>query len=449
MTGLATRPVVYSFTDHRVHRQEPPLIIAEGDGIRVRDVGGREYIDALSGLWHANLGFSEPDLIAAATAAYAELPAFACALGRTSAETVLLAEELLQAAGGKFRSVYFGASGSEAVESVLKFLWLAGNTGGAPARKLIVTRDSGFHGTTLGAATLAGIPRQHDGFDLPLPFTVRVPRVHFYRDHLDGESEDEYVARIVRTTRERILAAGPENVAAMVAEPVMAAGGVLVPPDGYWPAMARLLAELDVPLVSDEVVCGFGRLGHLFGYQRFGLEPAAVTVAKGITAGYAPLGAVLLGADLTAAIAAAADTHGVLGHGSTFGGHPVAAAVARANLRIIRERKIYERVAELETLLETSLEELLNLPVVGEVRCVGGLAAVELMADGVARRPFDPERGIGRRVAAEARARGLIVRDLGDVIALCPPLITGATEVMEIVSKLRAAIVAAVTEEAR
>ncbi|MBT2363973.1 aminotransferase class III-fold pyridoxal phosphate-dependent enzyme [Streptomyces sp. ISL-10] len=448
MADLATEPIVYSFTDHRVYRRESPLIIAEGDGIRIRDTAGKEYIDALSGLWHANLGFSDSEMIEAATAAYSKLPAFACALGRTSAETELLAGELLTAAGGRFSSVYFSASGSEAVESVLKFLWLASNTNGAPSRKLVVTRDSGFHGTTLGAASLAGIPNQHAGFDLPLPFTVRVPRVHFYRDHVDGETEDEYVDRVLRTTRRRIEEAGPENVAAMVAEPVMAAGGVLVPSDGYWPAMARLLADLGIPLVSDEVVCGFGRIGPLFGHQRFGLEPAAVTVAKGITAGYAPLGAVLLGPDLTGALADAAEEHGVLGHGSTFGGHPVAAAVARANLRALHERGLQGRVAELEISLRTSLEGLLDLPVVGEVRCIGGLAAVELMAGAAARRPFAAERRVGRRVAAKARELGLIVRDLGDVIALCPPLITSASDVAEIVSRLRQAITATLEEEA-
>ncbi|MGW3173917.1 aminotransferase family protein [Streptomyces sp. NPDC001153] len=448
MADLATAPLVYSFTDHRVYRRESPLVIAEGDGIRIRDTGGKEYIDALSGLWHANLGFSDAELIEAATSAYTRLPAFACALGRSSAESESLAHELLAASGGHFTSVYFAASGSEAVESVLKFLWLASNANGTPSRKLVVTRDSGFHGTTLGAASLAGITNQHAGFDLPLPFTVRVPRVHFYRDHLDGETEDEYIDRILRTTRRRIVAAGPENVAAMVAEPVMAAGGVLVPPDGYWPAMARLLDDLGIPLVSDEVVCGFGRLGHLFGYQRFGLRPAAVTVAKGITAGYAPLGAVLLGADLTDSVAAAAEKYGVLGHGSTYGGHPVAAAVARANLRAFHERGTQHRVAELEASLRASLESLLDLPVVGEVRCVGGLAAVELMADGAARRPFDPERRIGRRVAARAREFGLIVRDLGDVLALCPPLITSVSEVSEIVSRLHKAITATLEEKA-
>ncbi|TGZ13544.1 adenosylmethionine-8-amino-7-oxononanoate aminotransferase [Streptomyces sp. S816] len=447
MAELATEPIVYSFTDHRVYREESPLVIAEGEGIRIRDTAGKEYIDALSGLWHANLGFSDAELIEAATSAYRRLPAFPCALGRGSVEAQALAHELLAAAEGRFSSVYFAASGSEAVESVLKFLWLASNADGTPDRKLVVTRDSGFHGTTLGAASLAGIPNQHAGFDLPLPFTVRVPRAHYYRDHLDGESRAEYVERIVRTTRKRIEEAGPENVAAMVAEPVMAAGGVLVPPEEYWPAMDRLLTDLGIPLVADEVVCGFGRLGPLFGHRRFGLRPAAVTVAKGITAGYAPLGAVLLGPDLTRSVAGAAESYGVLGHGSTFGGHPVAAAVARAHLRALAERGIEARVAALEASLHACLEGLLELPVVGEVRCVGGLAAVELMADGASRRPFDPERRIGRRVARKARELGLIVRDLGDVLALCPPLITDAGDVAEIVSRLRAAITATLKEE--
>ncbi|MFJ5631837.1 aspartate aminotransferase family protein [Streptomyces goshikiensis] len=447
MGDLATEPILYSFTDHRVYRRESPLTIAEGEGIRIRDTSGKEYVDALSGLWHANLGFSDTELIDAATAAYSRLPAFACALGRTSAETELLAGELIAASGRRFSSVYFAASGSEAVESVLKFLWLAANTNGTPSRKLVVTRDSGFHGTTLGAASLAGIPNQHAGFDLPLPFTVRVPRVHYYRDHLDGETQDEYVDRIVRITRQRIEEAGPEDVAAMVAEPVMAAGGVLVPCDGYWPAMSRTLSDLGIPLVSDEVVCGFGRLGTLFGYERFGLDPVAVTVAKGITAGYAPLGAVLLGPGLTESLADAAEEYGVLGHGSTFGGHPVAAAVARANLRAFHERDLPGRVADLETSLRAAMEGLLDLPVVGEVRCIGGLAAVELMADATARRAFDPGRRIGRRVAAKARELGLIVRDLGDVIAMCPPLITTPGEVTEIVSILREAISATHREE--
>jgi 4-aminobutyrate--pyruvate transaminase len=443
MTELATGPIIYSFTDHRAYRDEQPMTIVEGDGIRVRDVAGVEYIDALSGLWHANLGFSNDELISAATSAYRRLPAFPCALGRASQDVVLLADELLTACGGAFRSVYFAASGSEAVESVIKFFWLANNADARPGRNLIITRDSSFHGTTLGAASLAGIPRQHSGFNLPLPFVVRVPRVHPYRDRLDGENDDEYVDRIIHVTRERIESAGPDNVAAMIAEPVMAAGGVLVPPDGYWPAMASLLANLGIPLVSDEVVCGFGRLGNLFGYQRFGLSPAAVTVAKGITAGYAPLGAVLLGADLTAGVAAAADVYGGLGHGSTYGGSPVAAAIARANLRILGQHGAIAQVAELETALKASLEGLLDLPQVGEVRCIGGLAALELMADGAARQPFPAEKEMGRRVAAEARSLGLIVRDLGDVIALCPPLVTGAADVAEIVSILEKAILRA------
>src|SRR5690606_34901871 len=349
--------------------------------------------------------------------------------------SVELAEKLVQLTEGRMRTAFFTNSGSEANDTVIKMVWYYNNALGRTEKKKIIARARGYHGVTVASASLTGLAPNHRGFDLPLSKMKHVSCPHFYREAGEGETEAMFATRMADELEAMILREGPETVAAFIGEPVMGAGGVIVPPETYWDKIQAVCRKYDVLLIADEVITGFGRLGTMFGSQKFDIQPDIMVLSKQITSSYQPLAAVLLGEKVHSVIARYSGELGVFGHGYTASGHPVATAVALENICIIEERGLVENAARSGEVLQSSLRALAGHPMVGEVRGTGLIAAVELVADKQTKRPFDPLGKAGAAVFERAHAHGLIVRGIQDSIAFCPPLIITEDQVRDMVER--------------
>ncbi len=421
------------------HQARGPQVMVEGKGIRVRDASGREYLDAMAGLWCVNAGYGRSEIVEAIAAQAARLPFFHSFAGMANEPSILLADRLVRLLPGDMSHVFFANSGSEANETQIKLVWAYQNLLGKPRKKKILARRRAYHGVTLGAASASGLPHIHGVFDLPLPGFLHLTPPHHWSEAREGESQRAFAERLARELDETIRAEDPETVAAFFAEPVIGAGGVLVPPDGYFEAVQEVLRRHDVLLVADEVICGFGRLGEWFGSQRFAIEPDLVTVAKGLTSGYVPMSAAVVSRRVWDVLAR--ESKGVFGHGFTYSAHPVAAAAGLANLDVIEREDLVGNARSVGSYLQMALRETFGAhPLVGEVRGVGLIAAVELAADRARRRPFDPALRVGQRAMEAAAAEGMLVRGLGNAIALSPPLVIRESEIDEVVERLRRAI---------
>ena len=407
-----------------------PLVIVEGRGARVRDAAGRWYLDAMAGLWCVNAGHGRREIADAMAEQAGRLAYYHGFAGAANEPAVRLAAKLLELAPAPMARVFFASSGSEANDTQLKLIWLYNNLRGKPAKKKVIGRRRGYHGSTVAAASLTGLPYVHAGFDLPLPGFVHVAPAHWPLEAEPGESEDAYAARLARELEEEIARQGAETVAAFFAEPVMGAGGVLVPPETYFAKIAPVLRRHDVLLVADEVICGFGRLGRWFGSQRFGIAPDLVTVAKGLTSGYAPLSACLVSAPIVDVLRDASASAGPLSHGYTYSGHPVAAAAALANLAIFAREGLVERAERTGQRLQRELRaRFAGHPRLRDVRGVGLIAALE---------PRDPEDA--KRWQALLLADGVITRAVAGAVALSPPLTLADDELDELVAALQRAL---------
>ncbi|HVL57878.1 MAG TPA: aspartate aminotransferase family protein [Burkholderiaceae bacterium] len=444
LTPLAERDVrfhLHPYTQLRQHERDGPLVIVRGDGMRVIDEQGNAYLEGIAGLWCASLGFSERRLADAAERQMRTLPYYHSFSGRVSSPVAELAERLIALAPAPMARVLFANSGSESNDTAFKLVRYYNNALGRPNKKKIIGRVRGYHGVTAAAASMSGLPMMHHGFDLPLPGIVHVGCPHHYQYARDGETPEQFAARLADELEQTILTEGPDTVAAFIAEPVQAAGGVIVPPPGYWERIQQVLRRHDVLLIADEVVCGFGRLGHRFGCDAFGIKPDLITVAKMLTSAYMPLSALYVSAPVYEAIADASAQAGMFWHGYTYSGHPVACAVALETLRIYDEDRILERVQRVGPRLQQGLREFATHPLVADVRGLGLIAGVELARDPAARTPFDPKRGVGAYLMRRALAHGLIVRALaGDIIAFAPPLIASESDVDEIVERFGRAL---------
>jgi putrescine aminotransferase len=333
--------------------------------------------------------------------------------------------------------VFFANSGSEANDTVVKLVRYFWKLQGRPSKQTVIGRTYGYHGVTLAAASLSGLPNMHPQFGLPLAGFAHVPAPYWYAEGGDLTAE-QYGQRAAQALEDKILALGPETVGAFVGEPVQGAGGVIVPPAGYWAEIQRICRQYDVLLVADEVICGFGRTGRWFGSERFGIEPDVMTVAKGLSSGYLPIAAVLLGLRVGDALAAAGEEWA---HGFTYSGHPVAAAVALENLRIIEAEGLHLRAGgPLGDHFALRLASLADHPLVGEVRTCGLLGALELVEDKAARRYFPPARKVGLTCREHCIANGLVMRAVRDVMILAPPLIMTEAEIDEMVARARRAL---------
>ena len=422
----AARDVAYHlhpYTNARKHEADGPLIIAGGDGVYVYDDAGNRYIEGLAALWCASLGFSEERLVEAAVRQMRALPYYHNFAHKSALPTIDLAEKLVAMAPGRMAKALFANSGSEANDSAVKLVWYYNNALGRPEKKKIISRSRGYHGITVASGSLTGLPYNHKAFDLPIANILHTTCPHHYRQAEADESEAAFAARCAEDLETLILAEGPETVAAFIGEPVMGAGGVIVPPPGYWPRIQAVLRKYDMLLIADEVICGFGRTGHMFGCETYGIEPDMVTVAKALSSAYLPISATLMSDAIYQAVADHTAAIGTFGHGYTSSGHPVSAAVALETLAIYEERDILGHVQAVAPHFQARLHALAGHPLVGEARGVGMIGALELVADKATKAPFDPPARVGPYAAKRAEAHGAIVRALVDTVALCPPLI--------------------------
>ena len=436
-----TRYHLHPYTQPRHLERDGPLVITRGEGVYVYGEDGKKYLEAMAGLWCASLGFSERRLADAAARQMQVLPYYHSFSGKVPGPVAELVETMMRWAPVPMARVLFANSGSESNDTAYKLVRMYNNARGLPKKKKILARVKGYHGVTVAAASMSGLPIMHTQFDLPLPDIVRVGCPHPYQYAKEGESPEAFAARLADELEQTILAEGPETVAAFIAEPVQGAGGVIIPPPGYFERVQAILAKYDLLFIADEVITGFGRLGTNFGTQYYGLKPDLITVAKMMTSAYIPMSALYINDKVYQVIADAAATIGTFGHGYTYSGHPVACAVALETLRIYESDHIVEHVQRVGARLQAGLRKYVGHPLVGDVRGIGLIGAIELAADPKARKPFDAALGVGPYLAKAAQNNGLIVRVMaGDIVAFSPPLIITEAEIDDLLGKFDLAL---------
>lgn len=432
--------LLHPTTNLKLHQEKGPAVHARAKGVYLWDNRGRQYIEGMAGLWCTALGYGEEELAEVAmeqirTLSYSQLFA-----SKTNEPSVLLAEKLKAMAPFDAGRVFFGLSGSDANDTQIKLMWLYHNAIGKPEKKKIISRWGGYHGVTVASGSLTGLRPFHSNFDLPIPQVLHTDRPHYYRDAEGAESEIDFCERIVGNLEDLIVREGPETIAAFIAEPILGAGGVIVPPAGYYEKVQEVLAKYDILFIDDEVICGFGRTGNPFGAQTMGIAPTTMSVAKALSSAYQPISAVLIPEFMYEPFVEASSAVGVFGHGFTYSGHPVCAAVALRTLEIMEERDLFAQAARAGEVFQERLLGLEEHPLVGNARGAGLIGAVELMADKAARTPFPPATGVGAYCNERCEARGLIARNLMDTIALCPPLIITEDQIGELFDKLELAL---------
>jgi L-2,4-diaminobutyrate transaminase len=431
--------VLHPATSIADHLRTGPRIMSEGSGVWLTDVAGKRYLDAVAGLWCVNIGYGRAEVAEAMGAQARRLGYYHTFSSMSNEPQIRLADRLLGMVPGRMSKVFFGNSGSDANDTQVKLVWYYNNLRGRPRKKKIIARLQGYHGSTVASASLTGLPMFHRAFDLPIPHVLHAATPYHYRNAAPGTSEEAYAAALAAELDALIEREGPDTVAAFIAEPVMGAGGVLVPPRTYFERVQAVLRKHDVLMIADEVICGFGRLGRPFGSHVYGIDPDLVTVAKGLTSGYFPLSAVVISEKVWSVLQAGSPEIGAFAHGFTYSGHPVGAAAAMANLDILLGEDLVGNAARVGGYLQARLREQLGAhPMVGEIRGLGLIAGVELVADRATRQPFDAVVKVGQRVAARCLEDGLIVRALpvGHVIALSPPLCITLEEIDQVVAGL-------------
>ena len=434
--------VLHPYTDLMLHQEVGPVVMARGKGVRVWDEAGKQYIESAAGLWCASLGFDNERLVQAAAKQMRSLPFYHGFTAKSHEPMIELAEMLIARAPVPMSKVFFANSGSEANDTAIKMVWYLNNALGRPKKKKIIGREKGYHGITVASGSLTGLANNHRSFDLPLPGFLHTLAPHRYRHGLPGESEEAFAARCADELERLIVAEGPDTVAAMWAEPVMGAGGVILPPRGYFEKIQAVLRRYDVLLVADEVICGFWRTGNYWGSQTFAIQPDIITCAKALSAAFLPISAVMVNQKVFDALAKESHEIGTFGHGYTYSGHPAAAAVAVEALKIYDEMEIGEHVRQVGPHMQDGLRvRFEGHPLVGEVRGTGLIGAIELVADKETRASFDPGAKMGLRLARLCEQNGVIVRPLaGDVLAFSPPLIITPAEVDEMLDGVARAL---------
>ncbi|MDF8357558.1 aspartate aminotransferase family protein [Ensifer adhaerens] len=432
--------VLHPYTNAATHMEEGPLVISRGDGIHVVDIEGNRYIEALAGLFCASLGFSEQRLATAGAAQLSELPFYHSFGGKSHKPGIALAERLLALSPVPMSKVFFANSGSEANDSAIKLAWYYHNAIGKPEKKKIISRVKAYHGVTVASASLTGLPNNHRDFDLPIERILHTDCPGYYRFGHAGETEEQFASRCAQSLEDLILREGPETVAAFFAEPLMGSGGCIVPPPTYYEKIQAVLRKYDVLLIADEVICGFGRLGTMFGIEAFGIEPDMISTAKQLSAGYQPIAALMVNEKIAEAVRAESRKIGTFGHGFTYSGHPVAAAVALETLSIYEERDILGHVRSVAPVFQRELKALEAHPLVGEARGMGLIGTLELVADKESRAPFDPALAVAAHAGRRAQVHGVITRAMGDNFTLCPPLIITADEIRDLFQRVGRAL---------
>lgn len=435
-----TRSVIHGLTNLKRHLEIGPTVIESGHGVWVRDNHGREYIEAMSGLWCIALGYGDKRLAAVAARQMEQLAYYPLISHKSHPQAIELAEKLLAIAPVPMSRVWFANSGSEANDCAIRLAWYYWNAVGKPGKRKLMAHQQSYHGNTIATASLSGVAYNHQGFNLPLPGFLHVACPHYYRGGQAGESEAAYTQRLLAALEARIEAEGADTIAAFFTEPVIAAGGVIMPPAGYFDGLQKLLKKHDILLVCDEVVTGFARTGNMFGATTMNLLPDMLVCAKALSSAYIPISALLVNERIFTAMARQSDELGSFGLTMTYCGHPVASAVAREAIRIYEEEDFPARVRRLEAPFLGGLRRLATHPLVGEVRGLGLLAGVELVRDKNTHEPFAKTQKIGAICAALCEKHGLMLRAIGDTLALCPPLVISETEIEELLARLRLAL---------
>ena len=443
LAELDRRYAFHPFTGLASHERDgPSAMMVKGDGVRLEDSHGNSYIDGMAGLWCVNAGYGR-DEIADAMRDQAKTLAYCHAFSSLSSDMpTLLAERLVRGAPVPMSKVFFGNSGSDANDTQVKLVWYYNNVRGKPAKKKIIARKRGYHGVTIMAGGMTGLPGVHAGFDLPLPFVKHTTAPHRLWDGY-GLTDAEFVAKLMEDLERLIDEEGAETIGGMIVEPVMAAGGVIVPPKGYYEALREVLDRHDIILIADEVVCGFGRLGHAYGSQALGLQPDTMTIAKGVTSAYFPLSGCLVSEKIWDVLIEGSGKYGAFGHGFTYSAHPIGAAAAMANLDIIDNESLIAAAATQGEYLHGVLQDsFADHPLVGEIRGFGLIGAIELVARKEPPQPFDAGLTIAARVVKAAMERGVITRALpnSDSLAFSPPLIISRADIDTLVHGVRDAL---------
>ena len=431
---------LHGYTNARRHEDTGAMVIARGEGPYVFDEAGNKYLEGMSGLFSVALGFSEQRLIDAATRQLQALPFYHVFGHKTHGPVAALAQKLIDIAPVPMSKVFFTNSGSEANDTAVKLIWFYNNARGLPQKKKIIARQGAYHGVTIASGSLTGLPYNHRGFDLPIAGILHASCPHYYRYGRPGESEEAFSQRLVDELEQLILREGPDTIAALFGEPMMASGGIMPPPRGYWQGVQALCRQYDILLVADEVVCGFGRTGAMFGCQTFGITPDMMVLSKQLSSSYMPISALLMNDKVYRVIRDYSGEIGTLGHGLTAGGHPVAAAVALENINIIEERGLVARAAQLGDYLHSRLQQFAAHPLVGEIRGQGLIAAIELVADKAGKQQFSPPGKAGVYFNSRCQAHGLIIRNGADNIIICPPLIVDESHIDFLVDVLGRAL---------
>ena len=423
-----------------VHEDSKPLILDKGEGIYVYDIQGNKYIEGLAGLWCNALGFGNESLVETAANQMQKFGYGSLFASKSHEPAIMLSEKLIEMSPYQEGKVFFGNSGSDANDTQFKLFTYLNNALGKPKKKKFLARKKGYHGITVASGSMTGIPANHKLFDLPLPNFFHTDTPHFYREQISNETEEAFVARLTSNLEELIIKEGSDSFMAMIAEPLIGAGGVLIPPKNYFPAIQAVLDKYDIPLIDDEVVCGFGRTGNCWGYETFSMRPSSITIAKALSSGYIPISAVIVPEDIFEPIKKASNDVGVFGHGYTYSGHPVACAVALRTLEIYEELNLFSHVEKIAPKFEERVNKLGAFEFVGEARGIGLIAALEIVKNKSTKENFDPYGKVGKQIAEICQKNGLIVRAIGDVIAICPPLIITEEQVDEMFDILEASL---------
>ncbi|SQF94141.1 aminotransferase [Paucimonas lemoignei] len=430
--ALSSEHHLAPFSDYKQLKEVGPRIITRSSGVYLWDSEGHKILDGMSGLWCVAIGYGRDELADAAAKQMRELPYYNLFFMTAHPPVLELAKVISDIAPAGMNHVFFTGSGSEGNDTMLRMVRHYWAIKGQPNKKTIISRVNGYHGSTVAGASLGGMTYMHEQGDLPIPGIVHIPQPYWFGEGGDM-TPDEFGIWAAEQLEKKILELGVDNVGAFIAEPIQGAGGVIVPPESYWPKIKEILDKYDILFVADEVICGFGRTGEWFGSDFYGLKPDMMTIAKGLTSGYIPMGGLIVRDEVVAVL----NEGGDFNHGFTYSGHPVAAAVALENIRILREERIVERVkAETAPYLQKRLRELSDHPLVGEVRGVGLLGAIELVKDKATRERYTG-KGAGMICRTFCFENGLIMRAVGDTMIIAPPLVISFAEIDELIEKAR------------
>ena len=449
---IDVRTLLHPSTSIADHLANGPRIMVQGEGVHVKDSNGNRYLDGAAGLWCVNVGYGRQEIVDAITRQASALPYFHSFTSMSNEPSIRLADRILRWAPEGMSKVIFGSGGSDANDTNIKLVWYYNNMRGLARKKKIISRQRAYHGVSVSSGSLTGLPINHVAFDLPLPMMKHTHSVDCYREKPAGMTEAEFSAYLAAELEKLILAEDPGTVAAFIAEPVMGTGGVLVPPEGYFPAIQKVLDKYDVLMIADEVICGFGRLGTNFGSDKFGIRPDIMTMAKGLSSGYLPISASVINDKIWAVLEETAPKMAGFGHGLTYSAHPTCAAAALANLDILEREGLVANAGRAGAKLKAHLEdEIGEHPLVGDIRGEGLMLGIELVADRESRRELDLSLKVGPRIMARGYQEGILVRALPHrtVLAMSPPLILNDSNIEELVSGLKRSLSAVHAELVR